>query len=129
MIKLLGRRNKLVKMSSLQKPVLVNLQLKFQEEEELNSVTEDVVIKISQLIEDKVEDEFKEEEEAMIKEEEAVKEEETQIINEDQTTSEEVNQKDLKIVIINMAEVETSVKLCADDATNWSLCRILSHSN
>jgi hypothetical protein len=66
-----------------------------------------VVIKINQLIEDKVEDEVKEEEEAMIKEEEkikAVKEEETQIINEDQTTSGEVNQKDLKIVIISMEE-------------------------
>jgi hypothetical protein len=36
-----------------------------------------------------------------------VKEEETLIINEGQTTSEEVNQKDLKIVVISMEEVET----------------------
>jgi hypothetical protein len=54
-----------------------------------------------------VEKEVKEGEEAMVKEEEAVKEEETQIINEGQTTSEEVNQKDLKIVIISMADAET----------------------
>jgi hypothetical protein len=60
MIKHLERRNKLEKMSSLQKQVLVNLQLKFQEEEELNSVTEDMVINISQHIEDKVKDEVKE---------------------------------------------------------------------
>jgi hypothetical protein len=48
-----------------------------------------------------------EEEEAMVKEEELVKKVETQIINEGQTTLEEVNQKDLKIVIISMAKVET----------------------
>jgi hypothetical protein len=84
-----------------------------------------VVIKINQPIEDKI----KEEKEAMIKEEVAIKEEETQIFNEDQTTLEEVNQKDLKIVIISMAEAETSVRFCADVQKNWSLCRILSHSN
>jgi hypothetical protein len=49
--------------------------------------------------------------------EEAVKEEETQIFNEDQTISREINQKDLKIAMINIEEVEILVRLYADDAT------------
>jgi hypothetical protein len=43
--------------------------------------------------------------------------EETQIFNEDQTISREINQKDLKIAIINIEEVEILVRLYADDAT------------
>jgi hypothetical protein len=85
MINFLEIRNKSMKMSSLQNSILVNPQLKVQEEEELNSVTEDMVINTSQPLEDKVKEEVKEEEEAM------AKEEETQIINEGQKTSEEVS--------------------------------------
>ena len=50
------------------------IQLKIQEEEDLNPSTQDMVIKNNKPIEEIVEKEYKEEEEAIIKEDKTIKE-------------------------------------------------------
>ena len=73
--------------------VRVKCQMKFQKEEELQSIIKDGEIKISLLIEDMVV--------GIVMEEEAI------IFNKDQPILEEVNQKDLQITIINLEEAKT----------------------
>jgi len=58
-------------------------------------------------------------EDATIKDAEVFTEEEMKISNEDQINSGEVNQKDLKIAIISMVEVDISVTLYAENVTKF----------